>query len=243
MSTPYEVHLGDFSGSLDLLLHLVKEAKMDIADIRLAEITDQYLMYLEEVREVDMDRASDFLETASILLLIKSRALLPGPPAVPEGEENDPEQELLERMRLYAVFQSASGPLRNLEDGGSRYFYKLPEEPPENEEAYIRLSNADTAALREAFLGVLRRRTRQRREPPVHHVAPELFSVPRKKDELRTRIRTGPFSFASLFDAAAPVQEIVVTFMALLELWGAGELNLAQRRPYAAIEVLPPLTA
>lgn len=239
MTAPYEVHLKDFDGSLDLLLHLVRKSKMDIADIRLAEITDQYLAYLDEVDSLDMERASDFLETASILVLIKSRALLPATPAEPADDKEDPEQDLLDRMQLYAVFKEASRPLRELEEDGARYFYKLPEEIPENDQAQIRLSNADTDALREAFLGLIARRAKKSVKAPVHHIRHETFSVSRKKEALRHRLKRGSFLFASLFDAAAPVVEIVVTFMALLELWGAGELDVLQSRPYAAITVAP----
>ena len=243
MTTGYEVRLADFSGPLDLLLHLVRHAEMNIEDIRLAEVTDQYLEYMDQVGEVDMDRASDFLETASILVLIKSRSLLPA--AVPENaaeDAPDPEQELLERMRLYAVFQSAAEPLRRQAAAGSKYFCKLPEDLI-REEAEVRLSNADAQTLRATLAALLKRRPKSPAPEPVHHVAPEVYSVRRQKERLLLRLEQGPFLFSDLFDPASPRLEIVVTFMALLELWALGDLELEQSRPYAAITVLPGGTA
>lgn len=236
MREPYEVRLADFQGSLDLLLHLVRSAKMNIEEIPLAEVTDQYLAYMNQVDEVDMERASDFLETASALILIKSRSLLPEPASAEEGEEPDPEVELRQRLRLYAIFQSAAGPLRRREESGARYFYKLPEDLY-SEEAGARLVNADAAALRDVYAALAGRSGRAPQPEPTHHVTPEVYSVRRQKQRLLLRLEEGPFSFADFFDAAAKRLEIVVTFMALLELWGAGLLRLEQSRPFASIEI------
>lgn len=235
MSEAYEVRLADFSGSLDLLLHLVRSAKMNIEDIRLSEITDQYLEYMDQADGLDMERASDFLETASVLILIKSRCLLPQLPEAAE-EEADPEQELLERMRLYAVFQAAAEPLRQREQSGADYFYKLPEDVY-SEEAEARLVNADAGSLR-SMVRLLAKRSRRGPEArPVHRVEPEAYSVRTQKELLLLRLRRGPFLFAELFSTASPRLEIVVTFAALLELWGAGAVRLTQSRPFAALEV------
>ena len=236
MSSTYEVRLDAFEGSLDLLLHLVRSAKMEIGRIRLAEITDQYLEFMSQVDEVDMERASDFLETASILILIKSRSLLPVPVAETDGEEPDPEAELLERMRLYEVFRQAAEPLRRRQQAGAEYFYKLPEDLF-TDEAEKRLLDADAEMLRAAYAAMMRRRRETPEAAPVHHVAPETYSVARQKERLLLRLERGPFSFGSLFTPGSPRLEIVVTFMALLELWGAGLLRLEQSRPYTAIEV------
>lgn len=235
MSGGYEVRLADFHGSLDLLLHLVRSTRMNIEDVRLAEITDQYLEYMDQVGEVDMERASDFLETASVLVLIKSRSLLPAPPPLTE-DEPDPEQELRDRLQLYAVFQSAAGPLRSQAEAGARYFYKLPEDLF-TEEAETRLLNADAERLRDLYVDLTGRPPRPAAPEPVHHVAPETYSVRRQKQRLLLRLEKGPFCFGELFDVTAPRLEVVVTFMALLELWGAGLLRLEQSRPFAAIEV------
>lgn len=238
MSGIYEVRLEDFRGSLDLLLHLVRSAKMEIGNIRLAEITDQYLAYMSQAGEVDLERASDFLETASVLVLIKSRSILPAPPPAAEPDEPDPEAELLERMRLYALFQDASGPLRRQAEAGSQYFYKLPEDLV-SAAAEERLTGADLQTLRDVYRELLARQAAGPESEPVHHVAPEPYSVRRQKQRLLLRLEKGPFSFGDLFGSTSPRLEIVVTFMALLELWAAGSLRLEQSRPFSSIEVFP----
>ena len=94
----YEVHLKEFDGPLDLLLHLIEQAKVDIKDIFISEITNQYLSLMEELDELDMDTASEFLTMAATLVYIKSRSLLPKPPKEAE-EEEDPEEALVRQLK------------------------------------------------------------------------------------------------------------------------------------------------
>ena len=101
--------LARFEGPLDLLLHLVSKAKIDLQDIFVSEITEQYLSYMEEIKELDMDRASEFLNMAATLLYIKSRSLLPARREETEDENFvDPETELIERLRAYKLYKEAS---------------------------------------------------------------------------------------------------------------------------------------
>ena len=96
----YEVHLKEFDGPLDLLLHLIEQAKVDIKDIFVSEITNRYLSLMEELDELDMDTASEFLTMAATLVYIKSRSLLPKPPKEAE-EEEDPEEALVRRLKVH----------------------------------------------------------------------------------------------------------------------------------------------
>lgn len=98
----YEVHLKEFDGPLDLLLHLIEQAKVDIKDIFISEITNQYLSLMEELDELDMDTASEFLTMAATLVYIKSRSLLPKPPKEAE-EEEDPEEALVRQLKEYKL--------------------------------------------------------------------------------------------------------------------------------------------
>ena len=116
----YEVHLKDFDGPLDLLLHLISRAKVDIRDIFVSEITEQYLASMDDI---------EFLTMAATLLEIKSRALLPKPPKVEEGEET-PEQALIRRLTEYAALKEGIGQMRAFEEAAARMFEKLPEEIP-----------------------------------------------------------------------------------------------------------------
>ena len=103
----YRVSLSQFEGPLDLLLHLIEKAEVNIEDIFVSEITSQYLAYMDDLSDLDMDRASSFLTVAAQLLLIKSRSLLPRPPAEDE-EEEDPKEALLRQLREYKAFKQAS---------------------------------------------------------------------------------------------------------------------------------------
>ena len=122
----YEVHLSQFEGPLDLLLHLIEQAKVDIKDIFISEITAQYLVLMGEVDELDMDTASEFLIMAATLVYIKSRSLLPRPPREdPEGEE-DPEAILVRQLREYKAFKEAGAKLEALQSEMARAYTRLP---------------------------------------------------------------------------------------------------------------------
>ena len=112
----YKVKLENFEGPLDLLLHLIKEAKMDIEDVCLANITEQYLDYLKDVDELDLESASEFIQVAAILIEIKSKALLPVEQPDEDLEDVDPEKMLISRLKEYKLFQDACLDLQKIED-------------------------------------------------------------------------------------------------------------------------------
>ena len=151
----YEVHLKEFDGPLDLLLHLIEQAKVDIKDIFISEITNQYLSLMEELDELDMDTASEFLTMAATLVYIKSRSLLPKPPKEAE-EEEDPEEALVRQLKEYKLFKQAGEKLNELSAGMRGVFSRLPEEfalPPQEYE----LEQATAEELFAAFMDVLNR--------------------------------------------------------------------------------------
>ena len=123
----WQIKLRDFDGPLDLLLTLVGKAQIDIRDIFVSEITDQYLEAVRTAPDLDMDDASDFILMASTLMEIKSRAMLPRPPAPDEGEE-DPEEALIRRLEEYKQFRETADQMKSFEDAARRVFTKLPEE-------------------------------------------------------------------------------------------------------------------
>ena len=123
----YEVHLKEFDGPLDLLLHLIEQAKVDIKDIFISEITNQYLSLMEELDELDMDTASEFLTMAATLVYIKSRSLLPKPPKEAE-EEEDPEEALVRQLKEYKLFKQAGEKLNELSAGMRGLFSRLREQ-------------------------------------------------------------------------------------------------------------------
>ena len=120
----YRVHLDNFDGPLDLLLHLIKEAKLDITTVKLSDITESYLEFMKEIDTLDMEKASEFIEVAATLLEIKSKKLIPRLDDV-QTEVEDTEGDLLKRLQEYKLFKEASENLKTLED--INRMYKAPE--------------------------------------------------------------------------------------------------------------------
>ena len=121
------IHLKQFDGPLDLLLHLVGKAKIDLADIFVSEITEQYIEIVRGAPDFDMDEASEFIAMAALLVEIKSRRLLPKPP---REEEEDPEQALIARLTAYKQFRESARNMAEFEKSALKLFGKLPEEYP-----------------------------------------------------------------------------------------------------------------
>lgn len=233
----WECKLATFEGPLDLLLHLIKQAKIDLEDIFLSEITDQYLKYMDNVKDLDMDRASEFINMASLLIFIKSRNLLPVVEEVSEIDEDnyvDPETALLERLRQYQLFKESTEFLRELAENGSQYFYKLPEDwvSEEDDEIFLNLEVSD---IEKAFRKLMERALTSE-STPVVQISQDIFSIRKQKHkiiqllELRKKIK-----FGDLFDNKLIPMEIAVTLFALLELWHYGKVELVQEKPLSQI--------
>jgi len=237
MST--NVQLEIFEGPLDLLLHLIKKNELSITDIPIATITEQYLATLELMQGLNLDVAGEFLVMAATLIHIKSRMLLP--PGEEEGEdeeEGDPREELIRRLLEYQRFKEAAGELEKREILMRDVFVRSPDLPEDVEPAgFGGLSLFDLiSALRQ----VLERFPEER----IHEVTLEKISVREKMnfllDDLRRR---GKVIFQSLFEAAASRMEVVVTFLAMLELVKIRAIRVMQeeREGPIVIELSAPL--
>ncbi len=233
----YRVTLAQFEGPLDLLLHLIEKAELNIEEIALSAITSEYLSLTADLSSLDMDKASEFLVVAAQLLLIKSRRLLPRPP-VEEPDEEDPEQMLLEQLRLYKLFRAAGQDLKLLLDEADKQYTRLPEDvllPPQR----VELENATLDGLYTAFLEMLERAPETESEKdPAHHVRPDAYTVRDRAAYIREKLRGGvSVRFDELFAPGASRLERVVVFMALLELLCRGEVRLSQSATFAPIRV------
>ena len=240
----YIVSLKQFDGPLDLLLTLISSAKVDIKDIFVSEITDQYLKSMELVEELDMDTASEFLQMAATLIEIKSRALLPKPPKVEEGEES-PEEMLIRQLEEYKAFKEVSARMKALEDDAKLLYTKLPEEfplPPQQFE----WKGLTMDKLSAAFARVLARLEAQadaekfaRRE-----IRRDTFTVSGCMMRIQRRLRRGNVRFADLFDDAPGKSEMITVFLALLELIRLSRAIAVQQDVYGDIEIqqIAPLT-
>ncbi len=234
--------LKDFDGPLDLLLTLVGKAQIDIRDIFVSEITDQYLEIVRDAKDLDMDEASDFLVMAATLVEIKSRAMLPRAPEPEEGEE-DPETELIRRLEEYKRFKESAGNLRSFEEAEKLVFAKLPEEyplpPPETE-----LTGLTLQGLTEAFLRIWARKPVRDANPDTNHYAArdihrdthtvqecmlDLIHVIKKKRRMK---------FTEAFSKAPTREEVVTFFLAVLELLRLGQMHISQDGTYGEIELI-----
>lgn len=227
-----EVILEAFEGPLDLLLYLIRRQNLDILDIPIAEITRQYMEYIEMMRDVmRLELAAEYLLMAAILAEIKSRLLLPRPPTE-EGLEEDPRAELVRRLQEYERFKKAAediDALPRLErdtvtvqaDVGERNVVKLP--PPLD--------------LKEMLLAL--KDVMHRAELFGHHaIKREALSVRQRMGELLSRLEGDQFyRFESLFDVSEGRLGVVVTFLAMLELAKEFLINIVQEEPLAAIYV------
>lgn len=232
----YTVKLAQFEGPLDLLLHLISKAKIDLQDIFVSEITEQYLIYMEQIDELDMDRASEFLNMAATLLYIKSRALLPAKREETEDEDFvDPETELIERLRAYKLYKEAGERLAGMEREAKDVYYKLPEELVDFEQEIV-IEGSGTDMLYMAFLELLRNRKKEPEERRRVEIKQDVFSIRVQKKKILERLkREKRVSFFSLFEERATHMEIAVTFVALLELWHVSRLAIRQKKAFSDI--------
>lgn len=211
-----EFKLKQFEGPLDLLLHLINKSKIDVEDIFVSDITEQYLEYMDALTEPDMESASEFLSMAALLLEIKSRSLLPKPPAPAEDEE-DPQQLLIRRLKEYKEIKENSEQLRHNESLLEGRYYKLPQEM--NFVERFELSDISMDALMEAFQEVLARLERKRIPDAVREIRRDMFSVKEKISYIKRRLSDKKqLTFYSLFEGDSSREEVIATFLALLEL-------------------------
>ncbi|MGE5552635.1 MAG: segregation and condensation protein A [Betaproteobacteria bacterium] len=241
MSHSYRVELDIYSGPLDLLLQLVTREEVSIYDIPVARITDQYLAHLRALPELDLETAADFLVLAATLLAIKARMLLPPPPSLNEGSPEevgeDPRTELVQRLLVYRQYREASQWLvKRLAqanatfDPGAR-----PLLGPVSTDSEAGFLGADLTALILAYQAVLAALG----TPPVEHeVSPVPFTVGEKMETiLATLERRGCLPFEDLFPLGRGRSEVVVTFLALLELVRLGRVRARQEQPLGPLEL------
>lgn len=254
MSDPYQVQLDVFSGPLDLLLFLVRKEEIEIYDLSLERLTAGFMAYLEEnLARLDLDVAGDFVATAANLIYLKSRRLLPpeqrpGGTDAEEPEEEDPRWELIRQLLEYKKFKDAAGHLQDRE-GARLELFTRPEIAAREDarataealsalEGGRNLGEVSVLDLIAAFQRVLRKVAARQAAAGMQTVVEETFTVADKIEELLTLIRADGVTslrFEHLFAKARSRTEVVVTFLALLELVRLKRLRVAQPDPFADI--------
>ena len=229
----YQLKLSNFDGPLDLLLHLISKAKIEIKDIFVSEITEQYLEYIRESETEDLESTSEFLEMAATLLYIKSRSLLPKEKTV--TEEESPEDELVRRLEEYKKYKEASELMREFEKDSRGIYYKLPEEITDTREpVYL---NADVDLLCRAFSELLKREEKKPGSEDVV-IQRDYVSMHAQMRMITSRLgKERKVDFFSLFSEHPTRMEIAVTFYALLELISQGRITVLQDDTFGNIEI------
>jgi len=227
---PYEVELPGFSGPLELLLHLIRKHKLDILDIPVGFVTEKYLEYIEAMKVLNLDVAGDYLEMAATLARIKSRMMLPvgeGTAEEQQAEEpGDPRAELVRRLLEYQKYRDAADQLGALDQLQRDVFARQAERLAGTEERP--LAEVGVGALLDAFAAVL-----QRVKPDLaREITVERISVAHRIQELVALLETRHrVRFEQLFERASMKFDIVVTFLALLEMTKLHMTRLLQAAP------------
>ena len=236
--TRYETKIDAFQGPLDLLLHLIGEAKVDIHDIKISEITEQYLQYIKAMDDLHLEVASEYLVMAANLILIKSKKLLPKEVVEIEDEyEEDPEAELKRRLLEYQLYKESLDAFRKLEEARGQYYTKPAIDFSEYIDDTFTLDiEYDTSELILAFEKLLRR---QKLETPIPTtIVAEKITVEERvvaiKEALLFKKRV---KFSELFDRFDK-EYIVVTFLAMLEMAKSGAIVIVQNETADDIEVV-----
>lgn len=231
----YQVSLKQFDGPLDLLLTLIGKARIDIQDIFVSEITEQYLEYMEGVDELDMDSASEFLQMAATLVEIKSRAMLPKPPKVEDEEGLSPEEALIRQLTEYKRFKEASAQMQQLETEAKDIITKLPEEfplpPPE-----VELTGLTLDKLTKAFARVLMRlEEKNSGSEEKRQIRRDTFTVAQCMSRITRMVKKGRTAFSALFADMYTKDEVITMFMAMLEMVKHSKLRISQTNAFGEI--------
>jgi len=232
---PYQVRIENFEGPLDLLLHLIKKNEINIYDIPVAMIAQQYLEYLEAMEELNLNVAGDFLVMAATLLQIKSKMLLPVDETVDDEEEGpDPREELVRRLLEYKAFKEAARQLDDQEKVWRETFWRERAPSVEEVEEDLPLENVSLFDLVDALKEVLERNPSSR----LIEIVPDNLTVRERMNLiLETLEGKDSVSFAALFEGSGHRMMVVVTFLALLELMRLRVVRVFQAETFGPILV------
>ena len=239
------VKLQVFEGPLDLLLHLLEKNKVNIYDIPIVEITNQYMEYIAEMRRQDLNVMSEFLVMAATLLDIKSKMLLPAKESEDE-EEEDPRAELVQQLLEYKMYKCMAYELRDRQIDAEKVWFKAPTIPPEvlayEEPVNVNelMSGVTLARLNDIFQSIIKKQADK-----IDPVRSKFGRIEKEEVSLSDKmtyveeysLHHGHFSFRSLLEAQSGKMEVVVTFLAILELMKMGKIVVSQEYTFDDIKL------
>ncbi len=229
-----EIKIDEFEGPLDLLLHLIKESKMDILNLQIEQITNQYLEYINKMEEMNLNIASSYLVMAAELIEMKSRLLLPRHEEE-EEEEEDPKEQLVNRLIEYQRYKDLTKEFKELEEERHQIFTKSPESIKEYLPDIEVISNTDVTLndLLQAFQKFLERQ--KEKEPLITKITKKEISVEERRKSIKGILKSqGKVNFLDLFDTLTK-EYVVVTFLAILEMARQNELIIVQESNFGDI--------
>lgn len=243
MEIAYKLNV--FEGPLDLLLHLIEKNKVDIYDIPIVTITEQYLAYVSEMQEQDMDVMSEFLVMAGTLLQIKSKMLLPRE-ETEEEEEEDPRAELVRRLLEYKMYKYAALELKDMELDASHNLYKKPTIPKEVEEYCEEVDPAELvdgltlSKLNDIFRSIMRKQVDK--IDPIRSkfgtIEKEEINIEDRMVQIREEVRgLKGINFRTLLETQPTRMNIIITFMSILELMKVGAITIRQEETFGEIVI------
>ena len=225
----------DFEGPLDLLLHLIKEKKMDLLNLKIEVIIDEYLKFIDKMEEMNLDIASSYLIMASELIEMKSKLLIPRVEDEEEEEEIDPKEQLVNRLIEYQKYKELTEDFKELEYERKQIFTRLPESLKEYSDTNTVVNNSDVTLedLLNAFQKFLERK---KLEQPLHtKVTKKEMSVEERSISIRNILKAKKkVNFLELFDVLNK-EYVIVTFLAILEMARKNELKISQECEYGDI--------
>ena len=227
----YEVKIDAFEGPLDLLLHLIKESKVEIWDIKIVDIADQYLNYIKSMEKLNLDIASEYLVMASELMEIKSKLLLPRTKLEDEDEEEDPEERLIQRLIEYQRYKDMTKEFKEMEEKRHEFYTKSPESLKEYApEGTIVNTDLSLDDLMKAFQKFLERKELEK--PLQTTVTKREITVEERRKAIKDILKTKKkVNFFELFDVMTK-EYIVVTFLTVLEMAKKQELVIYQENNF-----------
>lgn len=236
-SEAYQVELTGFQGPMDLLLHLIHKEQVDIYDIPIARITDQFIKHIEVIQAISLDTAGEFIAMASTLLVIKMKMLMPSHRDLEDEEEEDPRAELVRKLLEYKRFKEAAEALQKAETGRRQYHLRQTKFPFTEDldlEPRLRIEMYD---LLTALAGIYDRMQAK----PLHEIEREPYTVDEKMALIEDKVSGGRMvNFLELFADITLKMEVIVTFIAILELVKRGRLEFMQTEPRGPIWMQSP---
>lgn len=231
----YKVMIDEFEGPMDLLLHLIKKSDIDIFDIQIEEIANQYLDYLRAMQEMDLNIASEYLTMAAELIELKSGMLLPKPETGDDLYEEDPRENLIQRLLDYQKYKDVTSQFRNLEEERKQYYTKEVSDLREyiSDDENLHIGDVSLEDLTNALKRFLERKVLDK---PLHtKITKKEYSVTTRSQEIRSILkRKKKVDFQELFDIYSK-EYVVVTFLSILDLARKQELKIIQQDNFEQI--------